>query len=93
MTQLTAAEDAFYPDNRITCGKCARTSETAPYSDNRCPRLPKYPADHKHRCWYFQPIATHDDQRPGHEIYATEDLEQRAYMGWKDSTTRNPYRR
>lgn len=78
----TPEDDAFWPDDRITCGKCQRTSGNDPFDEKRCPRQPKYPPDHKHRCWYFLPVATLEDQRPGEVRYATRDLEQRKHLGF-----------
>jgi hypothetical protein len=78
----TPFEDALWPDDRITCGKCARTSGNNPNDEKRCPRQPKYPSEHRHRCWYFLPVPTLEDQRTGEERYATNDLAERALIGW-----------
>lgn len=61
----------------------ARTTGLGEFDDKLCPRLPKYPSELKHRCWYFLPVKRLEDQRVGAERYATEDLQQKRYLGWR----------
>lgn len=80
--------DALYPDDRITCGKCRRTTGLDEFDESKCPRLPKFPGDHKHRCWYFAPKAHLEDQRTGDVLFATTDRELRAWYGYREPKKR-----
>jgi hypothetical protein len=81
--QADERDDALYPDDRISCGDCVRTSSTVRDDPHGCPRLPKYPTEYRHRCWYFRPGKDAEDPRPGHIRFATQDPELRRCYGYR----------
>lgn len=83
---LPAYLEPYFPETRISCDDCARTTgQRRQPGEVVCPRLPKVAGELKHRCWYFLPQRHVEDQRPGHERFATDDMEQRRYFGFKEN--------
>jgi len=72
-----SAESLYGPDDRVTCGECARMQSSGVCTAHRCKEITTL----RRRCWDFLPRRGMADQRTGAQRWATKDPEVLAHLG------------